>query len=616
METSEDVMLGWGFMENDGPVVTVQIRLAKGEITTTQYREIISRLLRNVSSFQQTSSIKILQMRYAKSELTADQYHEQMTNLMKKLYLHPWSPPLHILHTRYAEGEITNAQYEEMYANLTTEQFAYDQSTPLWIINNRYAQGELSTEQYDEIVSLCTDYPSSLQQEAMNHLSEVQINPVQASKTHSLHTPEPVRENPAKTSESLPELTNSGTELQPINHSAPVPVTENVQQPGDNDGSDIQSKITAIPTPASQDSSPVMHTIRDLPDLPTNTEGKNLPAADRVQHGTPSFSSDRLASPISVPESVRSSFLYTGHGNMIGGDEDSGDVRVGSELQINYSISPVSSSGGEQNNYETVTSQVTTESSPESVPDLISSEEQEHSSLLALEADERGNRDLNKEIKLLIVKGKYEEAVVLSTSITEKNAGDYRAFFLRGMSRYYLGLHDQALEDLNQAHILCKNKKEIRKIETIRSHILCKKDAGFDSENCPEPELLNEDIISEHDTEQSAIGKTTGSGTDTTSSILDELGKKAQDHIDAREFKKAVQVLREFIDHCTGLTKQQLRSESVDDIHAAMGYVMYQLKDYSQAKYHFQESLSINADNDVSNQFMKDILIRAAKLKK
>nr|WP_319537507.1 hypothetical protein [uncultured Methanospirillum sp.] len=51
METSEDDMIGWGFMEHDGPVVAVQIRLAKGEITTAQYREIISRIMRNVSSF-------------------------------------------------------------------------------------------------------------------------------------------------------------------------------------------------------------------------------------------------------------------------------------------------------------------------------------------------------------------------------------------------------------------------------------------------------------------------------------------------------------------------------------------------------------------------------------
>ncbi len=613
-------MVGWGFMEHDGPVVAVQIRLAKGEITTAQYREIISRIMRNVSSFQQTSSINVLQMRYAKSELTAEQYHEQMANLMKKLYLHPWSPPLHILHTRYAEGEITTAQYEEMYANLTKEQFVYDQSTPLWIINNRYAQGDLSTEQYEEIVSLCTDYTSSLQQEAMNQ-SPGGADPVQAQApaAFSPRTSEPEKESSVKTIESVPDLKNAGTEIQPEKPEISTPIKETSQQTGQKNEPDTPVENIAIQTPALEISSSALHTIRDLPELPPIAGRQTLTATDTGQSGSSSIISDLLAPPIppiAVPESGRSSFLYSGGGNMMGSEEDTGDVGVESELQINYSISPVSSSGGVKNTYETVTSHVTAESSPQAIPEPIPSVISTISPLPVVGTEEQNGSDLNREVKLLIVKGKYEEAILLSTTMTEKNAGDYRALFLRGMSRYYLGLHDQALEDLNQAHTLCKNKNEIKKIETIRSHILCKKNAGADSEKCPDPALLTEELASEHDEEQPAEGKAAKPGDDNVSAILDALGKKAQTLIDAREFKEAEQVLREFIDHCAGLSKQRLQAESVDDIHAAMGFVMYQLKDYSQAKKHFQESLSINDQNDVSNQFMKDILIRAAKLKK
>jgi len=608
-------MVGWVFMEHDGPVVAVQIRLAKGEITTAQYREIISRIMRNVSSFQQTSSIKVLQMRYAKSELTADQYHEQMANLMKKLYLHPWSPPLHILHTRYAEGEITTAQYEEMFVNLTKEQFAYDQSTPLWIINNRYAQGDLSTEQYEEIVSLITDYTGSLQQAAMNQ-SEGGADSIQAPAAISPHTSEPVKGVPAKTVESVPDLKTEGTEQQPERPEITIPIKEAIHQTGQKVEPDTPIENTAIQAPALEISSPALHTIRDLPKLPPIAGRQTHPAADKTRQESSSNISELLAPPIAVPESMRSNFLYAGSGSMMSSEEDTGDVRVESDLQINYSISPVSSSGGVKNTYETVTSHVTTDSTPKAIPEPIPSDVSSVSSLPVVETEEQEGRDLNREVKLLIVKGKYEEAILLSTTMTEKNSGDYRALFFRGMSRYYLGLHDQALEDLNQAHTLCKNKKEIKKIETIRSHIQCKKIAGPDSEKCPDPELLTEDLASEHDDEQAGGKKVTEPGDDNISAILDELGKKAQTLIDAREFKEAEQVLKEFIDHCAGLSKQRLQAESVDDIHAAMGFVMYQLKDYSQAKKHFQESLSINAQNDISNQFMKDILIRAAKQKK
>ncbi len=609
-------MIGWGFMEHDGPVVAVQIRLAKGEITTAQYREIISRIMRNVSSFQQTSSIKVLQMRYAKSELTADQYHEQMANLMKKLYLHPWSPPLHILHTRYAEGEITTAQYEEMYANLTKEQFAYDQSTPLWIINNRYAQGDLSTEQYEEIVSLFTDYTVSLQREATNQ-SLGGGDLVQVPAAFSPQIPEPEKEKPAKTIDVVSDLKNEDIIKQPEKTEPSIPIIETSQQTGQKGETDSPGNNTENQKPPLDISSPALHTIRDLPELPP-VAGRKTPTATQMSQSSPSIRSDHLAppiSPIAVPESVRSNFLYSGTGNMMGSDEDTGDVRVESELHINYSISPVSSPGGLKNTYETVTSHVKaapTEVIPEPVQSVVSAV----TPAQVVESEEKNGRDLNREVKLLIVKGKYEEAILLSTTMTEKNPGDYRALFLRGMSRYYLGLHDQALEDLNQAHTLCKNKKELKKIETIRSHILCKKNAGSDSEKCPEPELLTEELTSEHDEEQPAVSKPVEPGDDNVSAILDALGKKAQTLIDAREFKEAEQVLKEFIDHCIGLSKQRLQAESVDDIHAAMGYVMYQLKDYSQAKKHFQESLSINAQNDVANQFMKDILIRAAKQKK
>ncbi|PKL59449.1 MAG: hypothetical protein CVV33_07760, partial [Methanomicrobiales archaeon HGW-Methanomicrobiales-4] len=84
---------------------------------------------------------------------------------------------------------------------------------------------------------------------------------------------------------------------------------------------------------------------------------------------------------------------------------------------------------------------------------------------------------------------------------------------------------------------------------------------------------------------------------------------------DKKEFKNANIVLLDFIGQCKDLPLERLQAESVDEIYAAMGYVRYQLKDYIHAKEFFQDALAVNAENEVANQFMKDILIRAARKK-
>lgn len=150
----------------------------------------------------------------------------------------------------------------------------------------------------------------------------------------------------------------------------------------------------------------------------------------------------------------------------------------------------------------------------------------------------------------------------------------------------------------------------------MKKHIQCRQKEGFQSDKCPEPDILTEEPASVHSEKQPVDKEDKTNCGEGFSAILDNLGKKAQKLIDERKFKEAEIVLNDFIYHCADLSKEQLKNESVDEIHAAMGYVMYQLKDYNQAKRHFQEALAINVENEVANQFMKDILIKAVKQKK
>ncbi len=640
-------------MENDGPVSAVQIRLAKGEITTTQYKEILSNLMKNISSFQQTSSLKTLQIRYAKSEVSAEQYHESLTNLMKNLYSHPWSPPLHILHDRYAQGEITSEQYEEMFNNLTQEEFSYDKSTPLWLINNRYARGELTTPEYEEILSLFTEYTLHLQQSVMSS-SEGGMPIYPDSEKKKKIESVPTREN--LTSRNIPtsnlnqaiiqqgEVSDNGSIQhdvgssmvsavlpdQPVANPEEVkadelPAIEETLVPdgsetlpeGGTEGisdSEVLAQVnTEDSNPAREeeirsDSVPVHDALPVISDdsrtmikpgtLPRSIDIPDLKpglAAIPVSHQFPSSS---LSIHHGI-EALPTDFLYPGGKHGLGMIAEEAGIPSNSEIGVSYSITPVSSSGGRANTYETVTSSIS-HSVPESgLSDMLSA--------VGTSSEEKTNgksgSNIRQQIKTLIVKGDYNEAIKLAETMITKDDQDYLPFFYKGMARYYLNIHSEALLDLDHARELCKNKDEIRKIDTIREHILCKQRKTSESGVCADPAgngIETEQLGTPVELEQKPIP-------DNLSEILDSLDKK--------EFKNANIVLLDFIGQCKDLPLERLQAESVDEIYAAMGYVRYQLKDYIHAKEFFQDALAVNAENEVANQFMKDILIRAARKK-
>ena len=651
-------------MESDGPVSAVQIRLAKGEISLSEYKEIITHLMKNVSSFQQTSSLKILQIRYAKSELTSEQYQENLTNLMKNLYSQPWSPPLHILHIRYAEGEINTAQYEEMFANLTQQQFAYDQSTPLWLLNNRYARGELTTPEYEEILSLFNEYTLSLQQSTMKLPEEIKnqfqskdkktvppalkspplVPPQERSSLNlktaaiksqivsdsiSIHHGENDSDSfddyadrvktfpsPAIKTEPLPDHTATDIlEIQSdeVSHESVASVKESEQLyeqkavvQKDIPISDITS---AIPSPSGtpeeirtpENSLSRSSDLVNIPELKTAVS----PAAD-----TPSFPSSFTSSAASGSEALPSGFLsLTGKpSSSIGMSRDEAGLFSDNINRVDYSVSKVLSSGGNENGYETLSSRTSHPEEPVQLADTGSEKESESSQSVKKEGV--SSSDIRQKIKTLIVKGNYQEAVDLAETMISTEDKDYIPHFYKGMARYYLNIHDQALNDLNHARELCKNKDEIKKIDTIRNHILCKQQK--DSEICEIKEPENDNLIVD---ESATVPVPDSNSPDELSAKLDVLGKKAQDLIDKQEYKSAITVLSEFIGLCSGMSQERLKVESVDEIYAAMGFVRYQLKDYSHAKECFQNALAVNATNEIANNYMKDILIRAARKK-
>ncbi len=628
-------------MESDGPVSAVQVRLAKGEITTTQYKEIMSHLMKNVSSFQQTSSLKIIQMRYAKSEITAAQYQENFTNLMRNLYSQPWSPPLHILHIRYAEGEIDSSQYEEMFANLTQEQFAYDQSTPLWILNNRYATGDLSTPEYEEILSLFNEYTLAMQQSAMKVPDELQtqfqktgtndaVSPKKAAdpipaperSTLNLKSP-PVKQ--ASVSDTL-AIVRDGSDSEdyddfddrPIRSSSssiisePLPVQKNaeeIQIQSENDAatlSPVSESVVSLSSTSSSGESDTLSKPAISSDLLSIPDLKSGSAIHTEMHSFPSTLSHVTSSRGS--EGLPSDFLSLG----VKAGADSGSltetalaVSAGEQIQPETPLVTTLSSSLDSA-AETISSSLPSGQEPE----LVSDEIEEHSAESEIHKEKGGTdtADIRQKIKTLIVKGSYQEAVDLAETMIGEGDTDYLPHFYKGMARYYLNIHDIALTDLDHARELCKNKDEIRKIDTIRNHILCKQKKEAEGVECPVSEEIRE-TPSESESVNNEENK------EDLSAKLDVLGKKAQDLIDKKDYKSANKILSEFIEQCSGKDHEWMKSESVDEIYAALGYVRYQMKDYSHAKQCFQDALAINPENEVSNNYMKDILIRAVRKK-
>jgi uncharacterized membrane protein/tetratricopeptide (TPR) repeat protein len=649
-------------MDNDGPVTAVQVRLAKGEISTAQYKEILSHLMKNISSFQQTSSLKIIQMRYAKSEITSEQYREYFTTLMKNLYLHPWSPPLHILHVRYAEGEIDTSRYEEMFTHLTQEQFAYDQSTPLWILNNRYAKGDLTTPEYEEILSLFNEYTLSLKQSAIKM-------PGDPGKKF--------QELPGKS--SPPDLKIAASAAL-AGHPEKIREKEPVQEPGVSDAGGIrydelqngvdddeeekhfQASISSITSKSMQESSPsgsiriqpgirtdidigkeLSEELQDidtagsgvdmsgarLPDLVTSTP----PATDTAEKSTMpsdlltipelkthemftpdihSFPSTMTQSMATGSEALPSDFLSLGVKqktvNPMGYD-DAGALTQAEEGDPEYSVENMASSAVTGPTDETDTSEVI---NPEDVPGLTDPDS------LVIPASGRetdkslpGSPLIRQKVKKLIRDGNYQEALDLAKTMIGPDDTDYVPYFYMGMARYYLNIHEDALADLDRARELCSNKDDLRKIETIRNRITSKKhdEAADDgSASAGEETLVLEETSPAQPEPEPEMP-------DEISEKLDALGKKAQDLIYKKDYKSAGTVLKEFLDNCAGFSNERLLAESADEIYAAQGYVRYQLKDYLSAKESFQKSLAINGDNEISNHYIKDILIRAARKK-
>ncbi len=602
--TNGAVEMGY-VMDNDGPVAAVQIRLAKGEITPGEYEEIISRLMKNVSSCQQTSSLKALQIRYAKSEITAEQYQERLANLMKKLNAQPWSPPLHILHVRYAEGEITSDEYTQMFDILTQEQFSYEQSTALWIVNNRYARGELTTGQYEEILSLFSGSTPS-------HPQELIKPKVAGSSTGSvvegIHPSSPVQspvQNPIiGVSSGVPgEKPEPALSIEPPaandNLIRSAAITENGKEDSEEKSSSegiIQNSEEKPDSVISPEKS-LPKTVDKTPDVVPSIPIPDLKPSG-IHHVTASHFPASSGSSVAVAEALPSDFLYPAGKHEVHDDIGMMDVVTHSDLLIDYSMTPIST-GGRGNTYETVTSP----------PPALKAEEkgktpgQGEEPLILDKIGDLETQDRRQQIKMLIVKGNYEEAVALADVMMHEEPESYRPYFFKGMARYYLHIYDKALEDLNRAKEMCKNKEDLKKIDTIRSHILNKK------QETEETEAL------QSDDDVTSIDSGSIEQEEPSPELLDTLGKEAQDLIDKKDFKAAEKVLSEFISHSTGLSQERLKTESVDEIYAAMGYVKYQLKNYQQARDNFHEALKINAKNEVANQFMQDILIRAAKKK-
>jgi len=650
-----------GVMEGEDPISAVQIRLAKGEITPSQYREIITHLLKNITSFEQATLLKTIQIRYAKSEISVDEYKEIYHNILEKLNSHPWSPPLHILHVRYAQGEINYAQYDTMFDNLIQKQCEYDKSTPLWFLNIRYATGELITAEYEEILSLFTVFTQSLQQESRTPANVAGI----ISHITEEFDPKPLRIISSEDDTHLASSTVFSNEKEVDSDTCEIDTepdnTLPVEAEVDSDKFSSESKVNELSLlPDSLDHPEEKHVYeRFLPQENQNFQNPELMSLREfdkdsinliIQQSTEKnikieSPQTEFGSPISKPlvqipefpyeppfiadvraiipsniypppiktsgsslhhlEALPVGLSYSGEKNVMGIVSEESGVQFSPDMKVRYSMAPVSSPVGKESSYKTVTSRI-------SQPVLQSNwkiTEPDSTELPTNRDNLSDNTNIRMKVKTLIAKGDYDEVLNMVNEMIVKNKDDYRPYFYRGMVQYYLNLYSNALEDLDRAKTLCHNNSELRKINTIRSRILAKQ-----KELIKTIPKINKDTISSDTMVPTILDESVPEiKSEELSDILNKLGKKAQELINNEKYPEADRILNQFIDHCKDLSLERQQAESLDEIYAASGYVRYQRKEYVLAKEYFLKALGVNAHNTVANTYMKDILIRAVR---
>jgi len=573
-----DDQVGWDMTEED-PLSIVQVRYARGEIDTAEYEEFLSCFLKNIS-FQQVPSLKITSERYANGEISIDQYKEIISHLLNDISNYQQSAPLRVIHLRYAEGELETLEFEEKVKVLMKDIPAYPYSPPLAALFIRFAKGEIDNLRYQEMLTHLAAYCTPTLSAAAAPSPQPEKPQVTPPKTGTppagQKPPDPTP--PKKTSEAPsspdPYRLNFGAmqNQSPAEAGSLAPETSRIN--------------TAVHTEIGQG--------RDLQGLGSAHEDiSSQPEIFRAERdgtadsGTYHMTGINSAPPVTVlvkPEmdtpkrdpaiSFKQNIPEVTKEEIIVDDLKQEELVVG-ELDI-----------------EPVRSEETAE------PDNIVPE---------VSTAPSGNHQM---IKALIKQGKYQESINRLDEMLKGTPDDYRSLFLKSIALFNIGKGDEALDILSKAKETCTNKDDETEIDRIYSHIVQKGSNKNGKKKDKEKEPDDAQPVQKEPVVLPSLTSHPERAKNERSVLIQKICEQAQGLIDTGDYNGANTILADIQGLIKDIPAETMQKESIDDLFAAKGFVLYQLKDFCEAKKFFKEATKINPGNETAIHYLNDIRVR------
>ncbi|WP_181391238.1 SHOCT domain-containing protein [Methanospirillum stamsii] len=549
-------------MTDEDPLSIVQVRYARGEIDTAEYEEFLSWFLKNIA-FQQVPSLKIASERYANGEISIGQYKEILSHLIADISNYQQSAPLRIVHLRYAEGELKTGEFEEKISVLMKDIPAYPHSPPLAVLFTRYAKGEIDDSEYKEMLAHLATYCSP--------------------SLPKMETPAPAESVKNQTPPSKPSTT------PPVQKPSPTPsAAKPPQEPPSPDP--YRLNFAAMQNPVSQ-------AVISSDSLRIHADIDERLQSDRDLQ-------DLL--PDQVMPDEQAVLLQT-----------AGDSTAKSDMYhiTDLQSSPVpvtilvSEAGLSRKTIDSLKQDILEAKNLKEKPILSVKKEQNIQPQKGKETDKTGSKEEHQKIKELIRQGKYQESIIRLDELLKQTPDDYRSLFLKSISLFNIGKGDEALDLLSNAKESCTNIEDEKEIERIYNHIVQK-----GNEKKPKQESDTNDEREKPGTNEPEIKPILTGYKNLTnneqSEIFQKISRQAQEMIDSGDYSGANTLLADLSEMVKEIPPESIQKESIDELFAAKGFVLYQLREYCEARKCFKEATRINPKNETAIHYLTDIRIR------
>ena len=206
-----------------------------------------------------------------------------------------------------------------------------------------------------------------------------------------------------------------------------------------------------------------------------------------------------------------------------------------------------------------------------------------------------------QQIREMIKQGNYQETIKRLNEMLDGNPDNSRALFFKGIALFNIGDIDEALLTLSLAKKYASHPDEENEIERIYSHILKK----AEEKKLPEKEASG--------TPDSGVINSVSDNAGMEVSNEDRYPRvcaEVQRLIDIGDYKSADETLADIDNIVKVIPYEQFVEKGIDDLYAAKGFILYQIKKYCEARKFFKESIRINPNNESAIHYLNDARVR------